>query len=110
MPEPDERDTVTSGGSLTPERFARVRRVFEAALGRPPSERGAYLEGACGGDRTLLEEIEGMLIAEAKHGALLDGAMPQSSAPEEGRLPAGTILAGRYRILGLLVQGGMGEV
>ena len=64
MPEPDERDTVTSGGSLTPERFANVRRVFEAALGRHPSERRAYLEGACGGDRALLEEIEGMLIAE----------------------------------------------
>jgi hypothetical protein len=33
-----------------------------------------------------------------------------SSSAEEGRFPAGTVLAGRYKILGLIGRGGMGEV
>jgi serine/threonine-protein kinase len=33
-----------------------------------------------------------------------------SSASEEGRFAAGTILADRYRVLGLVGRGGMGEV
>jgi len=102
-------ESMTRGGTVAPEQVARVRTIFEAAVERRPSERRAFVEGACGNDQGLLREVLGLLAADEAANPLLDppAARPPSSAPEEGRFPAGTVLAGRYRVLGLLGTGGM---
>src|SRR6185503_11946681 len=68
MPEP------LDVGTLSPEEFREVRRVFEAALERPASARGAFVEQACAGNAVLRAEVDRMLAAERQPHRLIDGA------------------------------------
>jgi eukaryotic-like serine/threonine-protein kinase len=89
---------------MTPERRARIKDVFVAALEKAPEERPGFLDGACGVDTSLREEVE-RLLAEPQD-SWLKNPMEAAAAPE---LSAGQAL-GRYRIESKLGQGGMGAV
>ena len=97
---------------MTPERFARVDALFNAALDLPAGERYAYLERECTGDSELLMEVRAMVDADGDPGATIDKAMVAGAeawaiATEEQAI--GTRM-GRYRITGFLGRGGMGAV
>ena len=73
-------------GTVTPDDFQRVRRLFEAALDRPPAERRAFLDRACEGQPALRTAVERMLAADAQTHAFID-ADRRAAAPNVTTAP-----------------------
>ena len=48
--------------STMDQRHARIRELFDQVIRRGPEGRSAYLEGACGDDTTLREEVQSLLL------------------------------------------------
>ena len=91
-----------------PERWELISSTFLEAVELPSSERAAFLERACAGDRLVHAEVVAMLaVAESPPLAIEQRLSAESSAFQT--LPPGTRI-GPYRIASLIGQGGMGEV
>ncbi|HEU0176046.1 MAG TPA: serine/threonine-protein kinase [Blastocatellia bacterium] len=101
---------------MRPERWRQIDRLYQSALERDATERGAFLDGVCGGDEELRREVESLLAAHEKakeaEDFLNQPAMQvaaQVIADDQAQSPTPRKL-GRYQILSLLGRGGMGEV
>ncbi len=98
---------------MEPERWKQIDQLLEAALDRPTSERGAFLDQACAGDAALRRELEALLSSDGQAGSFIESpafeVVAESLAADRSPSLVGQHI-GRYRLLSLLGTGGMGEV
>ncbi len=101
--------------NLGSDRFAQIRRIFEAASELSFSARPSYLDDACGDDLDLRMEVERLLEAAEKSFPILDRpALELQSAPTAADPTAASGVVGstfsHYRPVSRLGRGGMGIV
>ncbi|MDP6839367.1 MAG: serine/threonine-protein kinase [Planctomycetota bacterium] len=98
---------------MKPERFSRIRTIFEEVLEQPVAKRAETLAELCGDDGELKQEVLELLAAHEGDGEFLE-APPDDSLERVFRPTSGGDLVGRnlgaYRVLETLGSGGMGTV
>lgn len=116
---------------MTPDRWERVKELFDAALETSSEKRPKFLAEACAGDEVLCGEVERLIAEHDRTGELLDSplwskvaeslqragssrsALDEVTAEPDSSvylLRKGETFASRYEIRGELGRGGFGIV
>ncbi len=98
---------------MNPQKWSRIKQIFQYAIELQPSERLAYIERECGNNDELKSTVLKMIEADRGSGYFLEKSptlVPMINTKEE--VPDKRIGShiGGYRITGVLGQGGMGTV
>ncbi|HEU4955051.1 MAG TPA: hypothetical protein VFT28_10775, partial [Gemmatimonadales bacterium] len=93
--------------------WTRIEEILTGALERDPAERAAYLDQACAGDATIRAEVDSLLAAHERPGAV--DRMAADFAPVAARLRSTAVsLAGKtvgpYEVKEEIGGGAMGVV
>jgi serine/threonine-protein kinase len=93
--------------------WTRIEEILTGALEREPAERAAYLDQACAGDATMRAEVDSLLAAHERPGAV--DRMAADFAPVAARLRTTAVsLAGKtvgpYEVKEEIGGGAMGVV
>jgi serine/threonine protein kinase len=96
---------------ITPERFQKIRALFEAVLQVDRERRDTWLREACKNDPALLTSVEELLIANEAAGETDACPISLTVAKEEPVFPRfeGRRI-GQYQIISEIGHGGMGSV
>ncbi len=98
---------------MAAENFKKAEEIFHNAIEiAEPAKRAAYLENACKRDYKLRAEVEALLRAHEKAGDFLEapGLEPDATLEESAGIKGPGTKIGRYELLELIGEGGMGLV
>ena len=84
--------------------------IFSDATELAPGERDAFVARQCAGDESLARAVREILAQFQQLGSFLDKPAAAGVSHPFNRLPEGTILSGRFRLIQHLGEGGMGVV
>ena len=98
---------------MTPERYRQIGELYHAALDVASTERAAFLTRECAGDEDLRHEVESLINSHEQAEGFIE--KPALSVAAEMLATRGTDsitgqMIGRYRVLSLVAEGGMGRV